>query len=81
MKGTFLLGNWHRRLYWFNTEGVKKTKMREARWSREPREIGPLREIFRTNHPKVASDLFPSLAKEGSFGALRAACPAPGTVG
>jgi hypothetical protein len=28
-------------------------------------------EFFRTNHPKVASDLFPSLAKEGSFGRYR----------
>lgn len=25
------------------------------------------RYFYRTNHPKVASDLFPSLAKEGSF--------------
>jgi hypothetical protein len=31
MKVSFLLGNLDGRLYWFDTEGVKKTKMREAR--------------------------------------------------
>jgi hypothetical protein len=61
-----LLGNLQIDLYWFDTEGVKKTKMRGGAGVRER---GPqCGFFFRTNHPKVASDPFPSLAKEGSLG-------------
>jgi hypothetical protein len=31
----FLLGVLQINLYWFDAEGVKKTKKREARWGRE----------------------------------------------
>jgi hypothetical protein len=71
-----LLWNLPPHLYWFDTEGVKKTKMREARGVGSQ---GPgagekdRRSRDFSEQPPASLRSPPSLPKEGSFRALRGA--------
>jgi hypothetical protein len=64
-------------MYRFNTEGVKKTKSRGARWSRESgarsrEKEDRYAELF-SEQPPSSLRSWPSSSEEGSFRALRGA--------